>query len=68
MNKNKIIKYTVISVAKEINLSYWKFVALARKGEFEFVKVEKVNGRWRYYFDPLKTAKYIDELKKIINK
>ena len=26
---------------------------------------EKINGIWKYYFDPLKTAKYLNEYKEV---
>ena len=51
--------------SKQINLRYGKCVALARRGDLDFVKAEKINGIWKYYFDPLKTAKYLNEYKEV---
>jgi len=65
MKKKGKSLYTVTGVSKQINLSYWKFVALARRGDLDFVKAEKINGIWKYYFDPLKTAKYLNEYKEV---
>ena len=47
MKKKGKSLYTVTGISKQINLSYWKFVALARRGDLDFVKAEKINGIWK---------------------
>ena len=56
MRKKGKSLYTITGISKQINLSYWKFVALARRGDLDI---------WKYYFDPLKTAKYLNEYKEV---
>lgn len=61
----KKFKYSGSYMSEKLGISLKKFQELVNANVFDFVTVRQVNGRKKYYYDPLKAEQYLNEYKNV---